>query len=507
MSGERLDRRAFLRAAGGAGVGAAVALGWPGAAAAAASPRPSIFDLRFRLTHQYRPFALLAPGFEQHDSPGGRPAGLVRTNAGPVAPFAAVVLDVAEHDPGATLLAGLVQDENNSVLAVHDAAAGRVRIEVTRGGSRRVVGEVQRTLTAPFAFAFAVCENQVTVLVDEGSGFQPLLTRRDQVSAIVDLRRPDVLAAHRYGYGVRGSGSVTLERARAGYFGQAGVRDPHVVQWPDGTPFIRDGKLYLTLTNAGLGFFQQAHWGVWTLDLADPTKLEQVANLYFARDGVIVGDHAGQIVYDDRQDAFHLAMSSWGDFAFRGVRVQYATVRANVLEGVHVIPTQRLPLPTTVSSWDPALTRIRGRWHVGFVESPSQTPFIFHPALAVGRPGGGFTDLTLAGRDESVDQTEGTILQRVGREWYLLASDGDAREYRVYDLRVRHLGNLNAPYGTNIPHPMVVPIPERRRTRWMLLTFNGTQYAEPVLGYGGHGDFLVMEAQRTLGYEFPPREP
>jgi hypothetical protein len=38
-----------------------------------------------------------------------------------------------------------------------------------------------------------------------------------------------------------------------------------------------------------------------------------------------------------------------------------------------------------------------------------------------------------------------------------------------------------------------------------MLTFDGTQFAEPVLGYGGHGDFLVMRAQRTPGYEFPPR--
>jgi hypothetical protein len=29
---------------------------------------------------------------------------------------------------------------------------------------------------------------------------------------------------------------------------------------------------------------------------------------------------------------------------------------------------------------------------------------------------------------------------------------------------------------------------------WWLLTFDGTQYAEPVLGYGGHGDFIVMRA-------------
>jgi hypothetical protein len=485
-----IDRREFLRIAG---LGAVTAAAWPGQAAAAR--RLSVFDLRFSLIEQYRPFALLAPGFVQHKATPGRLSQLVRTDARPVAPFASVVLDVAAQD-GAAVAAGLVQDARNSVLALYEA--GRVRIEVTRDGATTVVGQADAALTAPFEFAFVVCENQVTVLADTGAGFQPLLTRRGEVAALVDLRRPAVLGAHRYGYGARGAGAITLRRARAGYFGQAGVRDPHVVQRADGAPYIRDGKLYLTLTNAGLGFFQQAHWGVWTLDLDDPTKLEQVAILFFARDGVIVGDHAGQIVHD--RGAFHLAMSSWGDFAFRGVNVNYARTSADVLSGVHVIRTRPLPLPTPVSSWDPALTRINRRWHVGFVESPSQTPFIFHPALAVGD----LDDLRLVGRDESVDQTEGTILQRVGGRWHLLASDGDAREYRVYDLAVRHLGRLDAPYGTNIPHPMVVPIPDRGRTRWLMLTFDGTQFAEPVLGYGGHGDFLVMQAQTTRGYEFPP---
>ena len=29
------------------------------------------------------------------------------------------------------------------------------------------------------------------------------------------------------------------------------------------------------------------------------------------------------------------------------------------------------PLPTVDGSWDPALSRIDGRWRLGFVESPS----------------------------------------------------------------------------------------------------------------------------------------
>jgi hypothetical protein len=448
-----LDRRTLLRGMGVAGLAGLVL---PGTAAAE--------PFTFRIRDQYRPFDLIAPRFVQYDSERD---GLARV--GPVAPFCAVTVRAS-----GPVAAGLV-GPGASVLGRH--ANGVATIEVTVGATTTVVKSVAAALPTSFDFAVVVNENAVTALADTGAGWQPLLTERDGVRALIDLRDPAVLRRLRYAH--EGAG-----RARAGYFGQAGVRDPHVVQYADGRPYIRDNKLYLTLTNAGLGFFQQAHWGVWTLDLRDPTRLEQVANLFFARDGVVLGDHAGQIVVDGNE--FVLAMSSWGDFDFAGVHVRYVRTRANVLSGVHVLPTTRMPLPTTVSSWDPAMTRIDGRWHVAFVESPTQSPaFVFHPALARGRT---LEDLTLVGADLSVDQTEGTIIQRLGPEWRVLASDGDARVYKVYDLGMRPQGTLDAPYGTNIPHPMVVPI----RDKHWLLTFNGTQYAEPILGYGGHGDFIIM---------------
>jgi hypothetical protein len=500
ISRRELIRRAAL-AGGGLAVGGAVR---PGAALAAARLTP--FDLHFSIRHQYRPFDLIGPHFVQFQAGSGSSSRLVRTNAGPRAPFAAVTLEVARvPGGGGRLAAGLVEDEGNAVLATYDPTARRVAIEVVRGGATTTAAAVDASLSPPFRFAFVVNENYVVALADTGSGWQPLV--RERITALTDLRVPATLARMRYGYGALGGGRVAVDGVRAGYFGQAGVRDPHVVTYADGTPFIRDGKVYLTLTQAGLGFFQAAHWGVWTLDLADPTKLEQVANLFFARQGVVLGDHAGHIVYDDRRGRFILAMSGWGDFDFRGVHVQYAFTAEDVLSGVHVIETRPMPLPTEVSSWDPAIARIDERWHVAFVESPTQTPsFVFHPAIAVSRPGGEVDRLTLAGRDTSVDQTEGTILQKIGGDWYLLASDGDARRYRVYDLRARLLGDLNAPYGSNIPHPMVLPITEGDRTRYIMVTFDGTQYAEPTLGYGTHGDFLVMTAPETWDRpEFPPR--
>ena len=452
-----LDRRTVLRGMAVAGVAGVVL---PGVASAA--------PLEFHIRHQFRPFDLIAPRFVQHDAPA-RP-GRVVTGARPVAPFCAVV--TRARGPVSAGLAG----DGNAVLGRY--ADGAATIEVTVGGTTTVVASAAADLAGEFGFAVVVNENAVTVLADTGAGWQPLVTNRDGVRALIDLRDPRVLRRLSYAY----EGAVG--RVRAGYFGQAGVRDPHVVQYADGRPFIRDGKLYLTLTNAGLGFFQQAHWGVWTLDLANPTRLTQVAQLFFARDGVVLGDHAGQIVVDG--DEFILAMSSWGDFNFAGVHVRYVRTRANVLSGVHVLPTVRMPLPTSVSSWDPAMTKINGQWHVAFVESPAQSPaFVFHPALARGRS---LESLSLVGADLSLDQTEGTIIQRLHGKWYVLASDGDARVYRKYDLSMRPQGTLNAPYGTNIPHPMVF----QYRDKYWMVTFNGTQYAEPVLGYGGHGDFIVM---------------
>ncbi len=141
------------------------------------------------------------------------------------------------------------------------------------------------------------------------------------------------------------------------------------------------------------------------------------------------------------------------------------------------------------------MTRIDDRWHLAFVESPSQDPFDFHPALAVGEPGAAYDEeFALVGADTALHQCEGPILQQVGGEWYLLASDGDRRVYRVYDLSLKRLGTLDAPYGTNIPHPQIV---ERPGGGYLIVTFDGKQYGEDVLGYGGHGDVVILSSSPT----------
>jgi hypothetical protein len=512
-------------------------------------------DLRFTTTSQYRPFEIVASRFKAVDddfndqtgsyttlapAPEGNPGSagvaggvlsisakkpffalLAASPPAPEAPYAAVQVKVASfsaanHLAQNSVYAGLVASAADYVVASYNQATKTVTIEVVNGGQRYQLIQTSAALAAPLTFAFVLNENNVIALSDTGSGFVPIT--RANVASVLDMRDPRVLGRYRYAFGARAdSGTIALDSVRAGYWGRAGVRDPHVVTWADGTPFIADGKVYLTLTNAGLGFFQFAHWGVYTLDLADNTLngLQQVGNIFWERDGHVVGDHAGHIVYDDAIGAFRLLVSNWGTFTGNGVLINSAVVKGDVLHGVNVIrnPTVQT-LPTDVSRWDPHMVRIDGRWYIAFVESPSQNPFVFRPALAVGPRTGAFSNFTLVGRDANRTMTEGMVMQKIGGKWYVLCSSSrdegppDGGRYRIYDLNMRFLAFLNAPYPTNIPHPMVFPVPitETQRTRYRMVTFDGTQYHDDILGYGTHGDFYTMDAAQTAaGYEFPPR--
>jgi len=551
-----VSRKEFLQTLGAAGLGAAVlGPGWllDPAASAAATPAISPTNLSFAIQARFRPFEIVPRGFEAVDDTFSRGPGsytvfapepehnpgtigtangtltvsgraffaLLAAGAGPVAPWAAVTVTVASlsdvsHPAHNTIYAGLVADADNYVVASYNQSTQTVAVEVRSAGQAYTLIQATAALTAPFTFAFVLNENNVIALADTGSGFAPL-TRANVVS-VLDMRQPTVLSRFHYGFGARAdAGTIALDSVRAGYWGKAGVRDPHVVTWADGTPFIQDGKVYLTLTCAGLGFFQFAHWGVFTLDLTDtsPDALRQVGQVFWERGGLVVGDHAGHIVYDEKIGAFRILVSNWGTFSGNGVLINAAVVSGDILHGVNVIRNPRVqPLPTMVSRWDPHMARIRDRWYIAFVESPSQNPFVFHPALAAGPADGSFGNFALIGRDTRHTMTEGMIMQKIGGTWYVLCSSSRQEgppfggHYDVYDLQMRFVGFLNAPYPSNIPHPMVFPVPDAttHTTRFKFVTFNGEQYYQNVLGYGTHGDFYIMQAaQVEHGYEFPPR--
>lgn len=437
-----------------------------------------------------------------------RPAdGVTLAADGPVAPFASVEVRVS-IPPGTVgeVVVGLASPGGDHVLVVYDGARGRFTVEVRVDGRRQQLRRKTVRLSRDFRLAFVLCENRVTALVadpESGDGhaaWRPVLSERAKVAALIDLREAARLGGFRYAWGTRqGSSSpdgvpqALVSHVRAGLFGMAGLRDLHLVQHADGRPYVVDGRTYLTATCAGLGFFQQAHWGVFSFDTDDPGDFRQESQLFFRRRRHVLGDHAGQVVRTPDDRGWIVATSAWGDFRPGRIHVRHTTTTDDVLHGVHVLQTERTPLPTTLGSWDPGMTLVEGRWFVSFVESPSQDPFRFWPRLATGPVGADWTEglVAVGERPRRMRHGEGPILTQVDGTWWFLASDGDRRCFPVFTTGMERVGLVDAPYPTNIPHPQVLTMADGSH---LIVTFDGTAFGEKVLGYGTHGDVVIMRS-------------
>lgn len=271
-------------------------------------------------------------------------------------------------------------------------------------------------------------------------------------------------------------------------FGQLGLRDVRLVTHADGSPVTRGDALLLTATSAGPGFFDTAHTSVWALDPAR-AELTHLSDVFFRRPDQpgVYGDHASHLVRDG--DRWLLATSTWGDFDLHRkdatVAATLAETDADLLAGRHVLDTRPLALPTTgltsVGVWDPHLVRDGDGWLAAYVSA--RKFFRFHPVVAAGPT---LDELTLVGAAPSLKETEGsTLVQRDGR-WLLLASDGVARRYPVWEVAADGLvalDDLDAPYPSNIPWPTVV---EHAGETW-LVGFDGEPVGGRIVGYGSHG--------------------
>ena len=135
MNGPVLSRRALLTAAAAGLVSTACANDPP---ERLVGKDATIFDLSFTEKHRYRPFHVVAPGFVQDSRPAvGETGDLVRGDASPQAPFAAVEVDVGRA--AGVVVAGLSTADGDRVVATYSAAGGTVSIEVRAGGTTTIV--------------------------------------------------------------------------------------------------------------------------------------------------------------------------------------------------------------------------------------------------------------------------------------------------------------------------------------------------------------------------------
>lgn len=440
---------------------------------------------RFEVAGRRRPVDLVAPTSVAVDTGHGDGPGPHATPR--PAPYAAATATV--HGPAALELAGAAVrltgrwDGTGAWLEV--TAGGRTTTHRSRRHGRPdgPVGELGLALTG----------THLTVLTRSPG---PWVARgRVDLRERVDTRDEAWLAA------LTTSATGAVRRLRAGGFGQLGLRDIRQVTTADGSPYRPGGRVLLTATSAGPGFFDTAHTSVWELD-SRTLRLTHRSDLFFRRpDGAgAYGDHATHLLRDGER--WLVATSTWGDFDRRRAGARVATTLAetgaDLLTGEHLLDTRPLDLPTTglrsVGVWDPHLVRTTDGWLAGFVSAPRF--FRFHPALAAGPT---LDALTLRAAATERVATEGTTLAHLDGAWRVLASDGrdgrrgQRRRYPVFDLDLHETAALDAPYPTNIPWPTLVPDPDRP-DGWLLVAFNGRGYGGPLPGYGTHGDVVIMRS-------------
>ncbi|WP_210649393.1 hypothetical protein [Nocardioides sp. SYSU D00065] len=435
---------------------------------------------RFEVVRRSRPVDLVAPHSVRVDAASG---GVVPMAS--AAPYVAATTDVRGDAALALHLSG-----HRLGASVED---GSVSLRVTGPvGARELRSRRFHRADAPTQLGITLTGTHLTAWSREHGEW--VARSRHDLRDAVDTRDEAALADLRV--------ELPEGGGLAGGFGQLGLRDVRFVTEDDGRP-LRDGAaLWLSATSAGPGFFDTAHTSVWRWD---PTSLDLThsADLFFRRPDRpgVFGDHAVHVVRVDGR--WLVATSTWGDFEApttragrrtpAGLRVTLAETGADLLRGTHVLDTRELPLPTdgldSIATWDPHLVRRDGEWLVGFVSA--RRFFDFHPAVAGGPT---LDDLRLLGAAADRRATEGTTLVQVDGGTLVLASDGrDSRRgqrarFPVFDLTMADVGVLDAPYPTNLPWPSVAHVDGT----WLLATFNGRTAGGGLLGYGTHGDLVVM---------------
>ncbi|HSX66532.1 hypothetical protein [Nocardioides sp.] len=425
------------------------------------------------LVHRFRPVQLV-----QHERLSGFRA-----------PFVAVE---AELDPAAPSTALSLRSGDTLLSAIHDARRRRVRLEVHLPGATQRIRSRRhgRVRAMPVALALTLTGRWLTAWTRDTADGPWTARCKTAVTDVVEVRDPAFLHSLAV---VEPQGTAGW---RAGTFGQVGLRDLHVVTYADGSAYVRDGRHYVTATQAGPGFADTAQTGVWSWR-AGTDDLRPEALLWWRRDGLVHGDHAVHLVRDG--EAWRALASTWGDFARTRVAITQVTTATDLLTGEHVLEAEEVDLPRPPGAqkgvWDPHLVCIDGAWHLSWVTA--RRFFDFRPALArAATPTGPWE---LVGVIEDRTATEGGVIVETEEGWRLLASDGvDNRRglrqrYPAFDLELREVGALDAPYGSNIPWPSVVRLHDVP-SEWAMLTFDGTEYGGPLPGYGTHGDVLVLRS-------------
>jgi len=309
------------------------------------------------------------------------------------------------------------------------------------------------------------------------------------MSVKCDLRSIDVPV--RWSFGVVAelpkNCSVTLSKALSALTCGTGQADPQVFQHKDGTPLIKDSRLWVAFTTRGFEQIPDSYQGIYSIDL-DSYELRLEGAIFFGDgDGLIHGYHATKIVYDDESGKFLVMTTTHGG----NHTLAWCETSADLLHGMHYLECTELDFPHNYTRGGKA----EGKKECVFA---TEDPDFFYDAKArkwrlayCARQGanadakhlsyytflceskswnGPYRQMAVSPKDNNT----GIRIVSVGGRRYVLSGGPDTTFY-IYDYpTLEYVGTFNQKYenGGFRGWPTIVPLRYGNYERYLWITFD-----------------------------------
>ena len=285
-----------------------------------------------------------------------------------------------------------------------------------------------------------------------------------------DMRAVERCMTH--SFGIYANGNITLHKAESALTCGTGQADSQIIQYKDGTPLIRDGRLYLCLTTRGFERIFDSYQGVYSLDLAS-YELRLEGALFFGKgDGIMYGFHATKVVYDPDTEQFLVMTTTHEDTH----TLAWAATKSNLLHGLHYLECEELDFPHNYTrghgynTEDPDFffDSEAGKWRLAYcaLKDKSYVTYLCDSDTWNGT----YTQLA----ESKQNNNTGIRITTVGGRRYVLSGGSDTTFF-IYDYpTLRYEGTFQQQYanGGFRGWPTIVPIPYGNYERYLWITFD-----------------------------------
>ena len=285
-----------------------------------------------------------------------------------------------------------------------------------------------------------------------------------------DMRAVESCMTH--SFGIYANGNITLHKAESAITCGTGQADSQIIQYKDGTPLIRDGRLYLCLTTRGFERIFDSYQGVYSLDLAS-YELRLEGALFFGKgDGIMYGFHATKVVYDPDTEQFLVMTTTHEDTH----TLAWAETKSNLLHGLHYLECEELDFPHNYTrghgfnTEDPDFffDGEAGKWRLAYCALKDKSYVTY--LCESDNWNGTYTQLS----ESKQNNNTGIRITTVGGRRYVLSGGSDTTFY-IYDYpTLRYEGTFQQQYanGGFRGWPTIVPIPYGNYERYLWITFD-----------------------------------